>query len=253
MIESPCSLLTPATSRCVYSCDELEFPSYHTTSPPSLTHPSLFPLPPLHTLHSSPIPPSHIPHTSLTHPSNTLHSWSSSFITHTTPPFSLIINPHHQPSPTHHSLLLTYLPPSFHSPSPLHLPRTPSTLHRLEEEGNANQKLLSERANAENKIKTLEEQMTLSEDNIAKVRASMLVISGYTVYLVSNNLLCTRSSLLSHSLMHAELAVHPCSQPFVLVHAFLKCPSAHVAGNNKDKVVLDWEKMPWEERSRVLY
>lgn len=63
-------------------------------------------------------------------------------------------------------LLPTFLfsplpPPSLPSPLP--------TLHRLEEEGNSNQKLLSERVAAENKIKGLEEQMTLSEDNISKV------------------------------------------------------------------------------------
>ncbi len=40
---------------------------------------------------------------------------------------------------------------------------------RLEEEGANNQKLLTERAAAESKIKGLEEQMTLSEDNVSKV------------------------------------------------------------------------------------
>ena len=50
LTESPCSLLTPATSRCVYSCNELGFPSLpYTASPPSLTPP---PLPPLHLLSS---------------------------------------------------------------------------------------------------------------------------------------------------------------------------------------------------------
>ena len=39
----------------------------------------------------------------------------------------------------------------------------------MEEEAAANQKMAAERANAENKIKTLEEQVTLNEDNIAKV------------------------------------------------------------------------------------
>ena len=41
---------------------------------------------------------------------------------------------------------------------------------RLEEEGMVNQKLLSDKASAESKIKGLEEQMTLSEDNLSKVR-----------------------------------------------------------------------------------
>lgn len=40
---------------------------------------------------------------------------------------------------------------------------------RLEEEGAQNQKLLSEKATMENKIKGLEEQMTLSEDSVSKV------------------------------------------------------------------------------------
>ena len=44
-----------------------------------------------------------------------------------------------------------------------------TSITRLEEEGTVNQKLLSERSTADSKIKTLEEQMTLSEDNISKV------------------------------------------------------------------------------------
>ena len=44
-----------------------------------------------------------------------------------------------------------------------------TSITRLEEEGTVNQKLLSERSAADSKIKTLEEQMTLSEDNISKV------------------------------------------------------------------------------------
>lgn len=43
------------------------------------------------------------------------------------------------------------------------------TQFRLEDEDNQNQKLVSERASADSKIKSLEEQMTLSEDNISKV------------------------------------------------------------------------------------
>ena len=39
----------------------------------------------------------------------------------------------------------------------------------MEEESTNSQKLMSERANTENKIKSLEEQVTLNEDNIAKV------------------------------------------------------------------------------------
>lgn len=39
----------------------------------------------------------------------------------------------------------------------------------MEDEGNANQKLMAERSAADGKIKSLEEQMTLSEDNISKV------------------------------------------------------------------------------------
>ena len=40
---------------------------------------------------------------------------------------------------------------------------------RLEDEGNSNQKLMAERSAADTKIKGLEEQLTLSEDNISKV------------------------------------------------------------------------------------
>jgi len=65
-------------------------------------------------------------------------------------------------------ILTLSLPSSPPSSSPPSLPPV-QTLHRLEEEGNSNQKLLSERVAAENKIKGLEEQMTLSEDNISKV------------------------------------------------------------------------------------
>ena len=39
----------------------------------------------------------------------------------------------------------------------------------MEDEGNSNQKLMSERTAADTKIKGLEEQLTLSEDNISKV------------------------------------------------------------------------------------
>ena len=46
---------------------------------------------------------------------------------------------------------------------------------RVEEEATSNQKLATERANAESKIKTLEEQVTLNEDNIAKVRRAFVV------------------------------------------------------------------------------
>lgn len=40
---------------------------------------------------------------------------------------------------------------------------------RVEEEANTNTKLNADRTNADNKIKGLEEQVTLNEDNIAKV------------------------------------------------------------------------------------
>ena len=43
------------------------------------------------------------------------------------------------------------------------------TYNRLEDEGNSNQKLMAERSAADTKIKGLEEQLTLSEDNISKV------------------------------------------------------------------------------------
>ncbi len=39
----------------------------------------------------------------------------------------------------------------------------------MEEEGTNNQKLLAEKVAAENKIKGLEEQMTVSEDSVSKV------------------------------------------------------------------------------------
>ena len=42
-------------------------------------------------------------------------------------------------------------------------------VYRLEEESNTNQKLSHERTVAENKIKGLEEQITVNEDNISKV------------------------------------------------------------------------------------
>ena len=41
----------------------------------------------------------------------------------------------------------------------------------MEEETSNSHKLASERANAESKIKSLEEQVTFNEDNIAKVSA----------------------------------------------------------------------------------
>ena len=41
--------------------------------------------------------------------------------------------------------------------------------NRLEEEGTSNQKLMQEKVSAENKIKTLEEQITINDDNISKV------------------------------------------------------------------------------------
>ena len=80
--------------------------------PPSLTHPSLFPLPPSHIPHSSPS----LPHTSLKHPP----LFVIIFITHSTPPFSLVINPH---QPTTHCPSHIFHPPSssFHPPSTLPL------------------------------------------------------------------------------------------------------------------------------------
>ena len=50
-------------------------------------------------------------------------------------------------------------------------------LTRLEDEGNQNQKLMSERTTADNKIKSLEEQMTLSEDNISKVSGLVKILN----------------------------------------------------------------------------
>ena len=44
-----------------------------------------------------------------------------------------------------------------------------SLLSRLEEEGSSNQKLLQDRTSADSKIKGLEEQITVHEDNISKV------------------------------------------------------------------------------------
>lgn len=49
---------------------------------------------------------------------------------------------------------------------------------RLEDEGNQNQKLMSERSTADNKIKSLEEQMTLSEDNISKVSGLVKILNS---------------------------------------------------------------------------
>ena len=49
---------------------------------------------------------------------------------------------------------------------------------RLEDEGNQNQKLMSERTAADNKIKGLEEQMTLSEDNISKVGNLLKILNS---------------------------------------------------------------------------
>jgi hypothetical protein len=48
----------------------------------------------------------------------------------------------------------------------------------LEDEGNQNQKLMSERTTADNKIKGLEEQMTLSEDNISKVSGLVKILNS---------------------------------------------------------------------------
>jgi len=45
-----------------------------------------------------------------------------------------------------------------------------SSPYRLAEEGTTNQKLQHEKIAAEGKIKTLEEQLTVSEDSIIKVR-----------------------------------------------------------------------------------
>lgn len=53
-----------------------------------------------------------------------------------------------------------------------------SALTRLEDEGNQNQKLMSERTAADNKIKSLEEQMTLSEDNISKVSGLVKILNS---------------------------------------------------------------------------
>ena len=122
-------------------------------------------LPPL--IHLSSFPSS--PHTPLLFP----------FLPSYTSPLSLYSDTHFPThfSPCHQLFTLHSLPSSITlplplPPPPLIIPHTHThthTLQRLEDEGNTNQKLLSERANAENKIKTLEEQMTLSEDNIAKV------------------------------------------------------------------------------------
>ena len=134
----------------------------HFTFPflPSYTSP--LSLPPF--IHLSSFPSS--PHTPLLFPSTLTHTFQPTF-----PP---VINS--SPSTNCPSSITLPLPlPLPLPPPPLITPHThththtPSTLQRLEDEGNTNQKLLSERANAENKIKTLEEQMTLSEDNIAKV------------------------------------------------------------------------------------
>ena len=41
---------------------------------------------------------------------------------------------------------------------------------RLEEESNTNHKLLLEKTASENKMKSLEEQITIQDDNMSKVR-----------------------------------------------------------------------------------
>ena len=56
------------------------------------------------------------------------------------------------------------------SPPPLLLSSSPPLPPaRLEEESANNQKLMAERAQADNKIKVFEEQITVNEDNISKV------------------------------------------------------------------------------------
>ena len=49
-------------------------------------------------------------------------------------------------------------------------------LFRLEEEGINNQKLQHEKIAAEGKIKTLEEQLTVSEDSIIKVNPTVKIV-----------------------------------------------------------------------------
>ena len=63
--------------------------------------------------------------------------------------------------------------------------RPPLPSSRVEEENASNQKLANERANAENKIKALEEQVTLNDDNIGKVYSTALVKTTYSkVYIL---------------------------------------------------------------------
>ena len=78
-------------------------------------------------------------------------------------------------------------------------------LSRLEDEGNNNQKLMSEKAAAESKIKGLEEQLTLSEDNVSKVTDSVYVYC----------MLLSCASNFGHSMCHAD------SGTVNLMHAML--------------------------------
>ena len=75
-------------------------------------------------------------------------------------------------------------------------------LTRLEDEGNQNQKLMSERTSADNKIKSLEEQMTLSEDNISKVSGLVKILNSasHTVrekdlYVINDNIFVNLDSV----------------------------------------------------------
>lgn len=54
-----------------------------------------------------------------------------------------------------------------------------SDILRLEEEGNLNQKLTQERTVAENRIKGLEEQITVNDDNINKVPSYFPMITSH--------------------------------------------------------------------------
>ena len=65
----------------------------------------------------------------------------------------------------------------------------------MEDEGNQNQKLMSERSAADNKIKSLEEQMTLSDDNISKVSSLVKILNSVSHTVREKDLSITNDSI----------------------------------------------------------
>ena len=73
----------------------------------------------------------------------------------------------------------------------------------------SNQKLATERANIENKIKMLEEQVTLNDDNIAKVSTSYSTAVQSCVCVISCILVCVYLSIYLPTYLPTYLPIHP--------------------------------------------